>query len=209
MAELKKEETKPTKQRILEVAIDLFSREGFSAVSIRDITRAVGIKESSLYNHFNSKDQILAQILTEFQAEYRRVLPPLDLVDQILERTTPGAFLLQGFLNLKERLTNPTVQQMWRIMQMEQFRNEQARQIVLQDLIDATLAFVEQVFARLIARGQLKPHDPRALAAIYQYPVFAMTTEWALLSFAGEPTETVERRMTEHIDLFLKLMQPE
>lgn len=202
-------ETKSTKQRILQVAAELFSQHGFSAVSIRDITRAVGIKESSLYNHFKSKDEILDQILTAIQAEYRQILPPLTMLDQILARTTPADFLKRGFLNLKERLANPVAQQMWRVLHMEQYRNERARQIVLHDLIGETLAFMESVFARLIAQGKLKPHDPRTLAALYQYPVFSLTTEWALHSFAGEETSEVERRMTEHIDLFLNLMQPE
>lgn len=38
-----------TKQRILDVSLELFSQNGFSAVSIRDICRQVQIKESSVY----------------------------------------------------------------------------------------------------------------------------------------------------------------
>lgn len=41
-----------TKQRILDVSLDLFSRSGFSAVSIRDICGQVQIKESSIYYYF-------------------------------------------------------------------------------------------------------------------------------------------------------------
>ena len=40
-----------TKQKILDVALDLFSQNGFSAVSIRDICKVVDIKESSVYYH--------------------------------------------------------------------------------------------------------------------------------------------------------------
>ena len=36
-----------TKQRILDVSLELFSQNGFSAVSIRDICRQVQIKESA------------------------------------------------------------------------------------------------------------------------------------------------------------------
>jgi AcrR family transcriptional regulator len=202
-------ETKPTKQRILEAAAELFSREGFSAVSIRDITRAVGIKESSLYNHFSSKDQILEQILTDFQSEYRKILPPVAMLDQLLARTTPADFLMRGFLNLIKRLSDPAIQQMWRVLHMEQYRHPKARAIMLNDLIGQTLTFLEEVFTRLIAMGKLKPLDPKALAASYQYPVFAMATEWSLLTFAGEDASPIERRMTEHIELFLKLTQPD
>ena len=42
-----------TKERIIDQALDLFSRKGYDGVSVRDISGAVGIKESSLYNHFH------------------------------------------------------------------------------------------------------------------------------------------------------------
>jgi AcrR family transcriptional regulator len=45
------------KNKIIEVSIELFSEKGYNAFSIRDITKKVGIKESSLYNHFHSKQE--------------------------------------------------------------------------------------------------------------------------------------------------------
>ena len=41
-----------TKERIRYEALNLFSEKGFDTVSVRDIASAVGIKESSLYNHY-------------------------------------------------------------------------------------------------------------------------------------------------------------
>ncbi|MBE3554734.1 MAG: TetR/AcrR family transcriptional regulator [Thermicanus sp.] len=51
-----------TKNKILEIADDFFSRKGYTGVSIRDITGEVGIKESSLYKHFKNKEEILQTI---------------------------------------------------------------------------------------------------------------------------------------------------
>jgi len=47
-----------SKQIILDVAIRLFSKSGFSNVSIREIAEAVGIKSASLYYHFPNKQSI-------------------------------------------------------------------------------------------------------------------------------------------------------
>ena len=44
-----------TKEKILDVALTLFSQHGFQSVSIRDICKQVSIKESSLYYHFTNK----------------------------------------------------------------------------------------------------------------------------------------------------------
>lgn len=48
----------PTKPRILETAITLFSMKGYSGVSMRDIAREVGISPPALYNHFDNKDAL-------------------------------------------------------------------------------------------------------------------------------------------------------
>ena len=52
-----------TKQKILEVSLDLFSQKGFSAVSIRDICAQVKIKESSVYYHFKNKQAIFDELI--------------------------------------------------------------------------------------------------------------------------------------------------
>ena len=47
-------------------ALNLFSVKGYDPVSVRDIAYAVGIKESSLYNHFKNKQDIFDSILREY-----------------------------------------------------------------------------------------------------------------------------------------------
>ena len=51
------------KEKIFEKSIALFSENGYEGVSIRKIASAVGIKESSIYNHYKSKESILDAIL--------------------------------------------------------------------------------------------------------------------------------------------------
>lgn len=54
-----------TRQRIIEAALPLFAEKGFAGASIRAIARNAGIRESSLYNHFVSKNDLFAAILTD------------------------------------------------------------------------------------------------------------------------------------------------
>lgn len=56
-----------TKQKILNVSLDLFSQKGFSAVSIRDICAQVMIKESTVYYHFKNKQAIFDELLYRFE----------------------------------------------------------------------------------------------------------------------------------------------
>jgi len=49
-----------TKSRILDTSITLFAERGFDACTMRDIAAAVGIKAPAIYNHYSSKDDVLA-----------------------------------------------------------------------------------------------------------------------------------------------------
>jgi AcrR family transcriptional regulator len=49
----------PSKRRLYETSLDLFGREGFHAVSIRDIANALGQQSSAIYFHVSSKQDLL------------------------------------------------------------------------------------------------------------------------------------------------------
>jgi len=199
----------PTKEKILHAAIDLFSRNGFTGVSIREITKAVGIKESSLYNHFANKDEILETILDLFRAEFNNTLVPPEILDQILDQTDVGSFLIRGFEKYKEHIRNPMIEQLWRILQIEQYRDPRARTLMLDFLIGHTMEFLTLVFTKFIEKGKVRPDwDPELLAIEYQYPMFTMVSEFNMLKFDNRDTTAIEQRMAQHIQFFVKIVQP-
>ncbi|MDD7939147.1 TetR/AcrR family transcriptional regulator [Actinomycetospora lutea] len=51
---------------IVENAEALLRRKGLVAASVGDITRAAGVPKGSFYNHFESKEALLAEIVTRF-----------------------------------------------------------------------------------------------------------------------------------------------
>jgi len=199
----KKETTVSTKQKILETAVDLFSRHGYSAVSIRDITKQVGIKESALYNHYKTKDDILATIYSVFCELRGQALPNREQLKRILEEATPEAFLRQGFNSFKQSVNDPLNMKLWRILNIEQFRDDRARDIILGDMYAGTLSFLESAFSMMMDSKQIKPGDPKQLAFEYQYPLFAVMTEYLLLKAGERDTSELEGKVERHIDNFI------
>jgi AcrR family transcriptional regulator len=62
MAASKGKKNSPRKEVILEKAAHLFRRNGFNATSMRDLAENVGVEAASLYNHINSKAELLQEI---------------------------------------------------------------------------------------------------------------------------------------------------
>lgn len=53
----------PTRQKLLETAEALFDTEGFHAVGLERILRAVGISKQGFYRHFDSKEDLVADVI--------------------------------------------------------------------------------------------------------------------------------------------------
>jgi AcrR family transcriptional regulator len=67
-----------TRQRILDIARELFARQGFTGTSIADIAGELGTTTAALYYHFRSKADILNALLEEPMAAYTRIIETLD-----------------------------------------------------------------------------------------------------------------------------------
>jgi AcrR family transcriptional regulator len=66
------------REEILQAAASVFARKGISNATVRDIADEVGILSGSLYHHFESKDQMVEEILLagadRQAARYREVV---------------------------------------------------------------------------------------------------------------------------------------
>ena len=60
-----------TKKKILEVSLALFAQKGFDGVSVREIAKEVGVRESALYKHYKNKEDILDKIIEEMISSIR------------------------------------------------------------------------------------------------------------------------------------------
>jgi AcrR family transcriptional regulator len=55
-----------TRERILDVALELFTKQGFDGTSLREIAEKLGVTKAALYYHFASKDDILMALHMRF-----------------------------------------------------------------------------------------------------------------------------------------------
>lgn len=62
-----------TKERILDIALELFAQNGYLGTSMSDIANQLGFTKAALYKHYTSKQEILDQIVERMnQMDYER-----------------------------------------------------------------------------------------------------------------------------------------
>ena len=66
------------KELILQQASAMFREKGFPATSMRDLAEAVGIEAASLYNHIQSKSEILQEIISRIASDCNVHLESVD-----------------------------------------------------------------------------------------------------------------------------------
>ena len=85
---------KDTKERILAAALEMFSQNGYAGTNISELTASLGLVKSSMYKHFESKEDIWNTLLDEMIAYYdnhfgsSQHLPPVpDSLDDLVAMT--------------------------------------------------------------------------------------------------------------------------
>ncbi len=79
-----------TRQLLVDSALELFGKQGFSGTSMQEIVERAGVTKGAFYHHFASKEDILQVIHDEFldaqTADMDRILAEFDTpVDQLRE----------------------------------------------------------------------------------------------------------------------------
>jgi len=191
---------KNTKQKIFDVAVDLFSVKGFSGVSVREIARAVGIKESSLYNHFQNKDDILTQIFDYFQGEMKKTSLSEEYLEQKISNMTAEEFWEKGLTNFQQTTLKPEMQKIFKIVLLEMFNDPRARDIAIQEFFTRQQKVTETIFILMKKKGSIKKIlDAKILAQEYSYGMLGMQFEYNILNNWNLDTAAIIKKMWNHI----------
>lgn len=173
-----------TREKIWHEALNLFSVKGFEAVSVRDIARAVGIKESSLYNHYKNKQDIFDTIISECSKRTDEVFRDMALVGDDMqwtadERTvniykgmTPEQFAGMAVHVFDFVFTDELSVKLRRMLTIEQYRSEYLANVFRQTSFDASLDYQAALFARMMEEGCFIETDPYIMAMAFYAPIF-------------------------------------
>lgn len=193
--------TVSTKEIIFNVAVDLFSGKGYSNVSMREIAHAVGIKASSLYKHYESKEDLLESIFEFFRNKQDATNFPVEGLEQYLRNVTPEEYLNQSFLMFKQVMWTPAIMKIAKIINMEQQRNQSVRQFFAEELIEKPFQITKLGFDIMLENGLIAPIDTAAAAEEYNAYIIYLYFEQNFIK--DEPDmEEIEEKMLRHNRFF-------
>jgi AcrR family transcriptional regulator len=82
MAKIQSKKNSTKKEVIIEKAARLFREKGFGAASMRDLAETVGVEAASLYNHIQSKSEILQAICFKVANEFISLLETIEMSNE-------------------------------------------------------------------------------------------------------------------------------
>lgn len=208
MGRPKKDDSRDTRQDILDRALELFATHGFTGSSMRDIARAVGVRESALYHHFPNKNAILSTVLESSGPGALNSLMTSDLV-RIIESLGPHQFLRTMGETVLTLWSTPRERHLLRLIMAEMPRLKEAGLFDLQAQVWRVRARIGELFASLVERGLIKPIDPLTASLRFMGPLMLIRV-LHLSDLTSNPNlEAMREDLMRHIDSFWETVKPE
>lgn len=180
-----------TKDKIFDTALDLFSKKGYDSVSVRTIASEVGIKESSIYNHYSSKKDILMSILNYFE-EYFKGNPLDDESIRKLLEENPEEFYHQESEMFKQQIFEEKILKIMKLIFVQMYQIDEVKEFFLREILGGSTDFWSDVFEILIQKNVIGSDcNPNKLAEMYFG--FSMFKLWEIfLKYDDFPKAEIE-----------------
>lgn len=174
--------------QIIDASIHIISKGGIQDLTMKNLSRALGISEPAIYRHFENKQRILITMLESFKHQNK-------LINQ--SNITEG---VTGLQRIKEIITgvfqkfikNPAISAV--IFSEEIFQNESELAGMIRDIMNTNIGF----FKKLIQVGQgdksiRSDLDSEELSIIVMGSVRHLVTIWRSSEFSFDLLDSGKR----------------
>ena len=162
-------------QQIIEESINIIDEKGIQGLTIKNLSKAIGISEPGIYRHFESKTEILLSILNNFKEM-------AIMLSEIMETYEASAIEKISFIFSKMlELFSETPSMVSVIFSEEIFKNEE----VLKNKIVEILNLHAKTLENIISKGQSEKNvrediDEKNLALMAMGSLRLLVKRWDL-----------------------------
>ena len=195
-----------TKEKILEVSLALFAQKGFDGVSVREIAKEVGVRESALYKHYKNKEDILDKIIEEMISSIRNGYE----LRHVPETLTEG--VAEGYRNISEEqlcemswsifkmfTEEPKLSNFRRLLMREQFHNKTFAKYYDKFFIAGVIESQAKTFLQLVDNGLFRKADERIIALHFYGPILLLFQQY---DCEPEKKDEIKEMLFKHVRAF-------
>ena len=201
-----------TKERIVDEALTLFSVQGFKGTTVKNIADAVGIKDSSIYKHFKSKQEILDAIVDQMKGRMEELSGTLGIPQDIDEDSVMTAYKDLSLQELQEisrkaflfYLKDEFMSRFWRLSQMEQYQNREIYDIYRSIFFEQSIRYQTELFAEMIRQGAFREADPEVVAVNFYAPIYFLLSKYQEESDVEEALRMLDKQIEEFYHIYKK-----
>lgn len=188
-----------TKELIYHNALKLFAQYGYMNVGMRELAKSVGIKASSIYNHYKSKEDILMDIAQTLVNRMKEEVYPLFKQTHL----EPRAFFTNISLSTNHFFEKDDIHELTSLLIPLEFLSEPLKELLHQEFIIKPRAAYTYYFNDLMKKGKMKETNPDLAAKLYHSFFVYHFYEKYLSKESKGFMEKYEILFKEHIDLFM------
>ena len=163
------------KEEILIVALHLFARDGYEAVSVSQIAGELDMTKGALYRHYKSKRDIFDCIVHRMEHRDNELASDYDMPENDKERmpekyetVSQDAFVKYSKSMFEYWTEDDFASSFRKMLTLEQFRNEEMQKLYQQYLVSGPASYVKDLFESI---GIVNAEDKAArfYAVMYFY----------------------------------------
>ena len=192
------------KEEIIYAALELASEYGLRAVTLSQIAERVGMRKPSLYNHFASKEQLVAEMYSMLRERARgqnSAVPPdpaAIFAGRSLEEILTGSISqYMSFIQDKDMLC------FFKVLYSERSTSPAAAQIMLEET-DRMVSAVKALFYALVVHGRMKNSGVDTAALSYAMTIHSLVDRQMDLMTAGQTNESGNPDISTELRAYIK-----
>ena len=144
------------KEEILIVALHLFARDGYEAVSVSQIAGELDMTKGALYRHYKSKRDIFDCIVQRMEQQDGEQATEYDMPQEDKEKTPEKyeTVSLDDFVEYSKSMfeyctEDDFASSFWKMLTIEQFRSEEMQNLYQQYLVSGPAEYVKDLFKNM------------------------------------------------------------
>lgn len=165
-------------KQIINVSMQLIADKGIQSLTIKNISKNVGISEPAIYRHFDSKTEILLSILEMFIENNKKIF-----TDKIAENESIETVINILFDNFIKTFSEyPTLISI--VFSEEIFRNDVVFKEKTKAIIENNYNIITGLIKKMQQKGQInKDFDPKSLTTVILGSLRLCIKRWQMFNY--------------------------